>query len=419
MIFNHTLDNGMRIIGQKLPSFNSISVGVWVGTGSVKEVQGEEGLSHFIEHMLFKGTQKRSAIQIATQMDDIGAQINAFTSKESTCYYIKATKEHLEKSVEMLSDMIINSAFDPKEMEKEKGVVIEEIAMVEDTPEDLVMEIMGKEFYKNHPLGQPILGTKESVSSFSQKDIFNYIKKHYVASNMLVSIAGNFEESQIIDLVNKYFDLPKVDYDVPYPRVPTYGKKSLVYAQKDIEQVHTCLVMPGLSPQDDSYYPLVVVNNAFGGNMSSRLFQKIREDKGLAYSVYSFTSSYKDSGIIGFYAGTNANRAYEVVEIIINEIKELKKHGLKADELERSKNQLKGSYILGNENTGSRMVSIGKSMLLNGKIRTEEEVINLIDKVDKNAVNNVIEQIFAFESLYGSFVGKINELKNTDIDKLW
>lgn len=412
MFYETTLPNGIRVIGQRLPHFRSVSMGVWVGTGSVKERPGEAGVSHYIEHMLFKGTEKRSAQAIAAEMDGIGAQLNAFTSKECTCFYAKSMDVHLEKTADVLSDMVFHSAFDPAEMEKEKGVVCEEILMVEDTPEDVAMELLSSAYFGESPLGKPILGTEESVRSMTRELVTDYLARHYNAGNILVAVAGNFEEQQLYDVLCKYFcDAGSPFPPEPYPSVIVPQGHRFLSKEKPIEQCHICLATPAYCAQDPRYYPLLVLNNALGGNLSSRLFQKIREERGLAYSVYSFNSSYRQLGTLGFYAGTNAAQAKTVLALMLEELHTLRDTGLTEEEFVRSKEQLKGSYVLGNESTGSRMTAIGKRKLLYNETKTEEEILASIDAVSMEDVSAAAKEVLSTDQLAAAFVGKVTGLE--------
>ena len=412
MFYEATLPNGIRVIGQKLPHFRSVSIGVWVGTGSVKERQGEGGISHYIEHMLFKGTQKRSAQAIAAEMDGIGAQLNAFTSKECTCFYARAMDEHLDRAVDILSDMVLHSVFDPAEMEKEKGVVCEEILMVEDTPEDVVMELLSSAYFGDSPLGRPILGTEESVRSMSREMVTGYLARHYNAGNILVAAAGNFEEQALYDILCKYFcEAGTTSAPEPYPAIHLPQGHRFVSREKPIEQCHITLATPAYCAQDPRYYPLLVLNNALGGNLSSRLFQKIREERGLAYSVYSFNSSYRELGTLGFYAGTNAAQAQTVLALMIEEMDQVRANGLEEEEFVRSKEQLKGSYVLSNESVGSRMTAIGKRKLLYGETKTEEEILQSIEQVTMEDVRAAAKEVLSTQQLAAAFVGKVSGLE--------
>lgn len=419
MIIEKKLSNGVTLIAEKLPYFRSLSLGFWIGTGSVKEAKQEAGMSHFIEHMLFKGTEKRTSQEIAAQMDGIGAQINAFTAKECTCYYAKALEEHTEISADVLSDLVLHSSFDPAEMKKEKGVVIEEIAMVEDSPEDLAQDLLSSTYFSGHPLGAPILGTKESVESFTRESLMAYMDKHYTPDNIIIAAAGCLDENKLTDCIEKSFDAkPCEECKKPYPDAPKLEAKRHIAREKDVEQVHISLALPGYPIDDGRYFPLLVLNNILGGSMSSRLFQKIREEKGMAYSVYSYTSSYRNTGMLGLYAGTNANQAQTVLELMLEEMRLLIKDGITDGEFTRSKEQLKGNYILGSESPGARMMSIGKSKLLNGRIFTEEETVSRIEAVTMEGVRDVIPQSFNFDLMTAAFVGRLNG-KADEWSKMW
>lgn len=418
MFFEHVLPNGLRIIAQRLPHLRSVSTGVWIGTGSVKEEPDEAGISHMIEHMLFKGTERRDAKGIASEMDSIGAQINAFTAKECTCYYIKATDDRLDESLDMLGDIVAHSKLDPADLEKEKGVVLEEILMFEDTPEDIVIEALNSAFYDGHALANPIIGNRESVLSFTPDFMRAYMEKHYHPGNMLIAVAGNFDENALIESAARHFATVAEGPDKPFPGPPKRPVKRVAAREKDIEQAHISLALPGYGADDPAYFPLVVLNNVLGGNMSSRLFQKIREERGLAYSVYSYTSSYKDCGSMGLYSASNTAQARTVVELMLEELRALRKDGITDEEFERSKNQIKGSFILGNETSGARMSSLGKSMLLYGRVRTEEETIAKLEAVTKDDIAAILPNVLDETAMCGAFVGKgAAELER--IGELW
>lgn len=419
MYYEKTLDNGIRIIGQKMPHLRSVSLGVWAGTGSVKEHDGEAGISHFIEHMLFKGTENRSAQKIAEEMDSIGAQLNAFTSKECTCFYAKTLDEQIDIAADILSDMVLHSVFDLQEMEKEKGVVVEEINMSEDTPEDVAMELLSATYFgKDAPHGKPILGTRDSVRGFSREDILSYMDRHYRENNLLLAVAGSFDENKIEELAHKYFGRKGSDIPLePYPVPKSPQGVRFASAEKDIEQCHIAIAMPAFGPQDPNYYPMMVLNNALGGSMSSRLFQVIREQNGMAYSVYSFNSAYKDTGSLGIYAGTGASTAKSVLSLIIEELDKVKNHGITEEEFIRSRGQLRGSYILGNESPGARMNAIGKNKLLYGNVRSEEEVIRDIENVTMEKVNELAKQVLITDNIAVAVVGKTNGMRE-ELSKL-
>ncbi len=418
MYYEKTLENGIRIIGQKMPHLHSVSMGIWAGTGSVKEHEGEGGISHYIEHMLFKGTEKRSAAQIAEEMDSIGAQLNAFTSKECTCFYAKTLDEQLDLAAEILSDMVLHSVFDPEEMEKEKGVIVEEINMSEDTPEDVTMEQLAATYFGNAPHGKPILGTRESVRGFTRDEIMSYLDRHYRENNLLIAVAGSFDEHKVEELAMEYFGSKGSDLPIePYPEASAVKGVHFAATPKDIEQCHIALALPAFGPKHPDYYPMMVLNNALGGSMSSRLFQVIREQRGLAYSVYSFGSSYKDSGSLGIYAGTGASQAKSVLALIIEELSNVRHHGITEDEFTRSRGQLRGSYILGNESAGARMNAIGKNKLFYDSVRTEEEVIADIEGVTLERVNELAKQLLVTDNMAVSAVGKTEGL-GEEIERL-
>lgn len=404
-----TLKNGVRLVYEKIPHIHSVAVGIWVGTGSRWETVENNGVSHILEHMLFKGTSKRTAKQIAESIDDIGGQINAFTGKECTCYYTKTLDTHLDIAMDVLSDMFFNSNLSVNDLDVEKKVIIEEISMYEDTPEELVHDILCETIWKKDSLGYTILGTAESVKAASPDTLRDYMKKYYVPSNVVISVAGNFDEKNLEDMVRNLFENwkgPKVD--VSELGIAEFHTDHAM-RWKDIEQVHLCLGMEGIEHGNEDLYTLLAINNLFGGGMSSRLFQKIREEKGLVYSIYSYPSSYKSAGMFTICAGMNAEFLETVIDLSLAEIRTLKEHGLTKDEISRAKEQLKGNYILGLESTSSRMNSIGKSELLLGKMYSPSEVLKKIEQIDQERVNDVINRVFNVDKMSAAVVGNIKE----------
>jgi len=411
MIVKKVLNNGLRLVLEHLPYVKSVSIGIWIGTGSRNETYQNNGVSHFIEHMAFKGTKTRTAKEIAESIDDIGGQLNAFTGKECTCFYAKTLDTHIETAVEVLADMMFNSKFAERDMNLEKKVVLEEIGMYEDTLEDLVHDLLSSITWKENALSFPILGTAESVQGIDRKTIMKYLNDNYVAQNTVISVAGNFDTENIINMLEKYFggweagesrmNFDKAEFS------PTIRVK-----EKESEQVHICMGMNAIEHGDERLYSALVINNVFGGGMSSRLFQSIREKKGLAYSIYSFPTSYKRAGVFSIYAGMNSSNVKEVLKLTLNEIDKLCKKGLSDEEIKKSKEQLKGNYILGLESTSSRMNSIGKSELVLGEILTPEEILAKIDKVDKDMVREVINMVFKTKDISLAAVGNVNK----DID---
>jgi len=407
MYNSNVLSNGITIVTERIPQFRSISAGLWFKSGSMYENDDLGGISHFIEHMLFKGTSNRSAKQIADVMDGIGGQLNAFTAKEYTCYYFKVLDEHLETGLDLLSDMLLNSSFEPLEIEKEKGVILEEILMYEDSPEDVAYDLLSNAMFRDHPLSKPILGEQHTLQSFNRDKILSFFHKYYSPESVVISLAGNFDKEQLEDLLQKYFanwksinanngnSIPKISFE-----------SNVLFRQKDIEQTHICIGFPGIPLSDESIYSVMAFNNIFGGSMSSRLFQKIREDKGLVYSVVSHPSNYTIGGYFTIYAGMKPSNAQEVLSLITEEIKSVLLNGVSLEELNKAKEQLKGNYILGLESTGSRMNAIGKSQLLLEKISSPEDVLNKINLISMDDVTKSIEAIFSRGVAGVSVIGK-------------
>ena len=382
-----TLPNGLRIIGERIPHFRSVSVGLWLGAGSQFETVDEAGVSHFLEHMVFKGTERRTARQIAEEMDAVGGQLNAFTAKECTCFYAKVVDEHLPLAMDVIADMATHPAFDPGEMEKEKGVVIEEIAMAEDTPEDLVHELLMLAHYGDQAVARPILGTEASVSGCSRERLSGYWARMYRPRNAVLAIAGNYEWAAVTDLARNLLGDWKPEGLDKLPCVTRAAKPGIVTREKDIEQTHICLGYPALSLDDERNYELAVFNSVFGGAMSSRLFQKIREDSGLAYTVYSYPNAYTDSGMLSVYAATNPETAPLVIDMILEEARAIAEGGLTEAEFAMAREQMKAGYILGLESTSARMQSNGRRLLLRNTTRTETEIIDRINAIRFDDVN--------------------------------
>lgn len=411
-----TLDNGVRIVSEKIPYVRSVSIGIWVGTGSRNENKINNGISHFIEHMLFKGTRKRSAREIAESIDIIGGQLNAFTGKECTCFYTKTLDTHIDVAVDVLADMFFNSKFAKNDIDVEKKVIMEEIRMYEDSPEELVHDLLSETIWDGDPLGYPILGSQQCLQNIHKEMINEYVSNNYTPSNCVISVAGNFKDENLIETLCKYFSNWKVEKqeDRSYEQVRFITDAR--FKEKDTEQVHICLGFNGIEHGNDKLYTLLAINNIFGGGMSSHLFQKIREEQGLVYSIYSYLSSYMNAGLFTIYAGMNPEHLSKVINLIVEEVRKLKKDGIKEEDLNKSKEQLKGNYILGLESTSSRMNSIGKSELLLGYINTPEEVLEKIDRINLDSVVEIIEKIFNIERMSFSAVGNIK--KDMDFNEL-
>ncbi|RIW36453.1 insulinase family protein [Bacillus salacetis] len=393
MIKKYTCSNGLRIVLEEIPTVRSVAIGIWIGTGSRHENKENNGISHFLEHMFFKGTETKSAREIAESFDSIGGQVNAFTSKEYTCYYAKVLDNHAQYALETLADMFFNSAFDEEELKKEKNVVYEEIKMYEDTPDDIVHDVLSKAVYENHPLGYPILGTEETLDTFNGQTLRDYMHDMYTPDEVVVSVAGNVDES-FIKKVEKLFGQFEGGKGHEQHASPSFHHDK-VSRKKETEQAHLCLGYPGLQIGHDEIYSLIVLNNVLGGSMSSRLFQEVREQRGLAYSVFSYHSAYEDSGMLTIYGGTGARQLNQLYDTIQSTLEVLKADGISSKELANSKEQLKGNLMLSLESTNSRMSRNGKNELLLKKHRSLDEIVDEIDGVTIDRVNNLGKEIFS------------------------
>ena len=392
------LPNGVRIITEEIEHVRSIAFGLWVGAGSRDEREGFEGISHFMEHMFFKGTEHRSARDLAESLEAVGGQLNAFTTKEYTCYYAKVLDEDLDLAIDVLSDMFFYSLFDAKEIEKEKNVVIEEIKMYEDSPDELIHDVFSECVWKDHPLGKPILGTEESIRSLNRDKIMTFLSEHYAPDNLVVAVAGKIKHEDIVEKLSKQFGVFERGGRRVLEETPT-GQTVERYQQKETEQMHILLGVPGLGQDDEDIYAMHIFNNIIGGGLSSRLFQQIREQRGLAYSVYSYHSTYVDTGLFGIYAGTSPKNTKEVIECILQELKEIKQKGISASELERTKAQIKGGLYLGLESVSSRMSRLGKTELTYNRVLAPEEVVEKLEKVTLEDVSRVIGRLWQKEKI--------------------
>ncbi len=385
-------NNGVRVVLENIPTVRSVAIGLWMKTGSRNETAINNGISHFIEHMFFKGTTTRSAKDIAECFDGIGGQVNAFTSKEYTCYYAKVLDTHADFALEVLADMFFNSTFLDEEMAKEKNVVFEEIKMYEDTPDDMVHDLLGRATYGSNSLGYPILGTEEHLNSFTSDTLKNYINECYTPDKVVVSIAGNIDKS-FMKKVDAIFGSFTRNTSGCIPSKPEFHFEN-IYKKKETEQAHLVLGYEGLDAGHEDIYSLIIMNNILGGSMSSRLFQEVREQRGLAYSIYSYHSSFQDSGVVAIYGGTGAGQVSTLMETIQSTLGDFKKEGITEKELKNAKEQLKGNLMLSLESTKSRMTRNGKNELLLGSHRSLDEVVQLIDKVNAVSVQSMIEQTF-------------------------
>lgn len=413
MIEQAALSNGIRVMTEHMDAVRSVAVGVWVNAGSVFETDADAGISHFIEHMLFKGTEKRSASDIAAETDAIGANLNAFTAKECTCFHIKALDENLETAVEMLADIVLHSTLDPEQMDRERGVVLEEIAMTEDSPEDIVFDRASEQLFFGTPIESEILGTEETVTRLSRDDLKRYMQRHYTAENTVIAVAGSFDRVGLLALLEQYFGIAAKGerHDAPVVSIRPGFRTALV--KKDVEQINLCLALPGAALGTDAYYAQAVLSNALGGSMSSRLFQHIREERGLAYSVYSYPMAYRGTGSLCFYAGCTEGQAKEVLSLMLRELDDVRAHGISEDEFARARQQLKGSYLLSMESTMAHMSALGKTALLLGKEYDLEATLNRIECVTMEAVREAADLLFAPEAAAFCAVGRLAAIGDT------
>ena len=394
------LNNGLTVLVESMPYLRSVSIGAWIKAGSMLEAPGENGLSHFMEHMAFKGTNKRTARQIAEEMDAVGGQLNASTSKLCTNYYAKVIDEDLPLAADILADMVCDPALDPGETEKERGVVLEEIAMVEDSPEDVVYDVLAEAVFGSQSLGQTILGPAEKVAAYTPDDLRAFRKRHYGPQNTVVAMAGNVDESAARDLMEEKFGSWEGAAGEEFPDAAAIPQPRKLSKDKDTEQVHLCISFRSHEMGSPDVYPMAVVNNVLGGGMSSRLFQRIREDLGMAYSVYTGPSSYPHCGEFTVYAATNPKNAKMVLEQIDIEIKKLLEGGITEKEFTMSKAQLKSSFILGLESAYNQMNALGNNQLLLNRFIPPEDTIASIEKVTMDSVMEIARRVLTGPRAY-------------------
>ena len=404
------LSNGLRVVLEEIPYVRSISLGIWVKNGSVNESQQLNGISHYIEHMMFKGTINRTARDIAEEMDAVGGQINAYTTKEYTCYHTRTLDKHFDIALDVLSDMFLNSKFSDSDIKRELNVIIEEINMYEDTPEELVHELLQAEIWKKNSLGMPILGTENTISAFDHNTLKDYFHKNYRIDNTVISVTGNFKVNEMLSLLEKTFGGWKSEPAYELETKPIEYCKNIFIKKKETEQLHLLLAFPSVKRDDPRKYIYTVFNTIFGGGMSSVLFQKIREEHGLTYSIYSYTAQYSQTGLFAIYAGMNPNQAELVLKLIFEEIKDLKKNGISEAVLKKTKEQIISNFIIGSESTVNRMTSNGGAILLRGKILTQEEIIDSIEAVTMDDMQKVLNQVFDYSKMSVGAVGKTDSI---------
>lgn len=393
-----TLSNGVKILNMHIPHVRSVAMGVWLDTGSRDESPKENGMAHFIEHMLFKGTTTRSAYEIAKAFDAIGGHTNAFTSMESTCYHAKAIDTHLEKMSDILSDIFLNPAFIPEEMENELQVVLQEISMTEDNPDEYVHLLFDKHFWEGHSFSRSILGTPENLMSFTRDDVLKFFRRNYDPKKVIIAAAGNIEHSRLVDLVGKPFETIKTSPAFP-ERVAPEPRPHVMVHEKDIEQAHICIGMKGINYTSPDRFAAGVMNTILGGNMSSRLFQEIREKRGLAYNVYSYNSTNTDSGSFGVYAGVAPENAEKSVTLIRKELDRLRKEPVSQSELDAAREFIRGNILLAEENTDGQVMRIAQNETYFGRFISVSEVSEKLDKVTREDIQRLASECFEPESL--------------------
>jgi len=410
-IQNTTLANGVRVITEKMAHVRSVSLGVWITTGSRCEAPDENGISHFIEHMVFKGTKHRSAEDIARSVDSIGGGLDAFTAKELVSYNTKVLDEHLPLAFDVLADMVRNPLFRKEDIEKEKGVILEELKMDVDNPEYLLHEIFSSNFYKDHPLGKPIIGTKDTVKKFHREMIHDYYSRYYSPSNIVITAAGNLNHARLVDLAREHFEDLRVSAALPPAQVPVPHARLVFKNKTSLEQTHLYMGVPAYPFPHELRFACYVLNTVLGGGMSSRLFQNIREKQGLAYSVYSDLSMYRDTGCMAIYAGTSIESAGKVVECIVKELREIKENLVPAEELRRAKDHLKGSFMLGLESTSSRMSNLARQEIYFKRFFTLDEMIQSIEDVSAGQVQKIAQEFFNPKNITLAMLGNLGDFR--------
>jgi len=412
------LPNGVRVITERMDHVRSVSLGVWIATGSRCETPDQNGITHFIEHMVFKGTTNRSAEDIARSVDSIGGGLDAFTAKEMVSYNTKVLDEHLPLAFNVLGDMVRNPLFREEDIEKEKGVILEELKMEVDNPEYLLHEIFSSNFWKDHPLGKPILGTKETVQKFDREMIHEYYRHFYSPKNILITAAGNLTHDHLVELSREHFEDLRMHGDLPKQIAPTPHARLVFRNKTSLEQTHLYMGVPAYPFPHEMRFACYALNTVLGGGMSSRLFQNIREKQGLAYAVYSELSMYRDTGCMAIYAGTSVESAGKVIESIMKEFRELKQNPVPAEELRRAKDHLKGSFMLGLESTSSRMGNLARQELYFKRFYTLDEMIQSIEDITAEQVQKIAQEFFVSKNINLAMLGHLGEfkIKREDLD---
>lgn len=388
-----TLPNGIRVITERMPQVRTAAMGIWVGAGSRYEPTSQHGISHFLEHLLFKGTERRTALEIAQAVDEIGGQMNAFTDREQTVFFVKVLASHLDRGMEICADMLLRSTMSPEAIERERQVINEEIKSYEDSPDELVQDLLAQTVWNGHPLGRPVIGTQATVNRLTRADFIEYVSQFYRPDNVVISVAGDVEHDRVTNLVTTHLGGWR-GAAAPRPTDPPRAQAEIATRLKETEQVHLCLGTQGLSQAHEARYTLSVLDNLLGGGMSSRLFQEIRERRGLVYTIASYASSYRDGGLFVIYAGMSPDAGSEVIRLMLEEVEKLKVDPLDESEVQRAKESLKGSLMLSLESTGSRMSIRARSEIYHGRQMTLDELISRIDAVTAQDLQRMANDLF-------------------------
>jgi len=412
-IRREVLPNGLTLITEEMQHIRSVSIGIWIKTGSRDEDLQWNGISHFIEHMVFKGTKNRSAEDIARQVDSIGGNMDAFTAKECVCFNVKVLDEHMPIAMDVLSDLVLNPVFDVQDIGRERGVILEEIKMDEDNPDYLVHEIFTQNFWKDHPLGKPILGTKDTVKKFEREPVLDFYKQRFAPGNLIICVAGHLQHEQFVDLVRKHFGDMKPMSNGFYSSQPKVVSRIILRNKKALEQVQICVGVPSHPIAHEKRHASYILNTLLGGGMSSRLFQNIRERQGLAYAIYSDLSPYRDTGCLSVYAGTSRESAAKVVRSVVSEFRKLKSDAVSGEELRRAKDQLKGSLMLSLESSTARMSNLARQEMYFDRFYTLDELIEKIESVTAEELQGLANEFFQTDSIAVTVLGNLNGLKLT------
>jgi predicted Zn-dependent peptidase len=400
---------GIRILSERMPNLRSVTSGFWVGVGSRDEPQELSGISHFIEHLLFKGTSLRSAKRIAEEFDTMGGELNAFSAKEYTCYYAKVLDEKVDDAFDVMTDMLMRSLMRPKDVDAERKVILEEIAMHEDSPDDIIHDLFVSALWESHPLGQSVLGYQNVIRTLGSEEIAAYFDRFYRPENIVIAVAGNIEHDKVVDLVERLMDSDggKGGHE-RHSVVPETRPHTVVY-NRPTEQAHIVLGTQGLPRQHPSRFTLAILDNILGGGMSSRLFQKIREERSLAYSIFSYHSMYVETGLVAVYAGTNPENVSAVLELIKEEIDQMLDRGITPEELDRAKGHIKGNLVLSLEDSGSRMTRLGKAEICQGEILSLDDLLRRIDAISTDDVRKLVKDLFGSRKLVATVIGPFGD----------